>query len=86
VEGAHVHLQGEYSLLLSALEEDCHAHVPPGASIDDPLGLLEGDGEVSRVARFADAADLEAKKQALAAVIRAWMVAKSRSEGVRIAA
>ncbi|MCU6482729.1 DUF1801 domain-containing protein [Arthrobacter sp. A2-55] len=47
-----------------------------GASIDDPLGLLEGDGEVSRVARFADAADLEAKKPALAAVIRAWMVAK----------
>lgn len=44
-----------------------------GATINDPLGLLEGDGETSRVARFLDAADFEAKKPALEAVIEAWI-------------
>ena len=44
-----------------------------GASIADDLGLLEGDGEVSRVARFFDDADFEAKKPALEAVIRRWI-------------
>ncbi|MET0843529.1 MAG: DUF1801 domain-containing protein [Mycetocola sp.] len=48
-----------------------------GASLDDPSGLLEGDGDVSRVARFADSADLEQKKPALEAVIRAWINSKS---------
>lgn len=48
-----------------------------GATMDDPLGLLEGDGEVSRVARFADIADLEEKTPALEAVIRAWIRSKS---------
>ena len=47
-----------------------------GASIDDSSGLLEGDGEVSRVARFLDAADFEAKKAALADVIRGWIASK----------
>lgn len=44
-----------------------------GASIADDLGLLEGEGEVSRVARFFDDADFEAKKPALEAVIRRWI-------------
>ena len=44
-----------------------------GATIADPEGLLEGDGAVSRVARFADAADLEVKRSALQAIIRAWV-------------
>lgn len=44
-----------------------------GATIADPEGLLEGEGAVSRVARFADAADLEAKRSALQAIIRAWV-------------
>jgi len=44
-----------------------------GASIDDPSGLLEGDGETSRVARFLDEAGFEAKKPALEAVIRHWI-------------
>ncbi|MFJ4165783.1 DUF1801 domain-containing protein [Microbacterium sp. NPDC089698] len=44
-----------------------------GATIADPGGLLEGDGAVSRVARFADAAELEAKREALTAIIRAWV-------------
>ncbi|MDL9980061.1 DUF1801 domain-containing protein [Microbacterium sp. ASV49] len=44
-----------------------------GATIADPDGLLEGDGAVSRVARFADADDLERKRAALQAIIRAWI-------------
>jgi hypothetical protein len=44
-----------------------------GASLQDELGLLEGDGEVSRVARFADEADFEAKKPGLEAVLLAWI-------------
>jgi hypothetical protein len=47
-----------------------------GASIADELGLLEGDGEVSRVARFVDHADFEIKKPALEAVILAWIKEK----------
>ncbi|WP_120522466.1 DUF1801 domain-containing protein [Arthrobacter celericrescens] len=47
-----------------------------GASIEDSSGLLEGDGEVSRVARFLDSADFEAKKAALADVIRNWIASK----------
>ena len=35
--------------------------------------LLEGGGDVSRLARFADGADFEAKKPALQAVIEDWI-------------
>jgi len=44
-----------------------------GAELDDPDGLLEGEGDVSRVARFLDADDLEAKRDALQALIRQWI-------------
>lgn len=44
-----------------------------GASLRDDNGLLEGEGEVSRVARFTDDADFEAKKDALRAVILEWI-------------
>lgn len=47
-----------------------------GASILDERGLLEGEGEVSRVARFFDDADFVAKKPALEAVIRRWIADK----------
>ena len=36
-----------------------------GASLPDPTGLQEGEGETSRVARFPDANDLAAKANAL---------------------
>ena len=49
-----------------------------GASIDDPLGLLDGDGDTSRVARFADADDVVRKQAALRAVVQAWIIAKDR--------
>ncbi len=45
-----------------------------GAEIPDPDGLLEGEGDVSRVARFLDADDLAAKRDALQELIRQWIV------------
>ena len=48
-----------------------------GAVLPDPTGLLEGDGEISRVARFRDEIDLAAKTEALRGVIAAWIELKS---------
>ena len=44
-----------------------------GALIDDQTGLLEGDGKEARVARFENMEDIEEKKAALQAVIKAWI-------------
>jgi len=44
-----------------------------GAALDDPDGLLEGEGDVSRVARFVDADELAAKRDALQRLIRKWI-------------
>ena len=49
-----------------------------GASLDDPSGLLEGEGETSRSAKFTSAADLAAKRAALEAVIASWIASKER--------
>lgn len=43
-----------------------------GAKIPGDHALLEGDGDTSRSAKFADAADIEAKKGQLEAVVRTW--------------
>jgi hypothetical protein len=48
-----------------------------GAVLHDPTGLLEGDGETSRVARFLDETDLAAKTEALRGLIAAWIEMKS---------
>jgi hypothetical protein len=48
-----------------------------GASLPDPEGILEGEGETSRVAKFADADDLVAKTDALQGLVRAWIEARS---------
>ena len=48
-----------------------------GASLPDPDGLLEGEGDTSRVAKFLDADDLAAKAGALQALVRAWVDARS---------
>jgi hypothetical protein len=47
-----------------------------GAELPDPDGLLEGEGDVSRVAKIADSADLERKRAALQALVRAWITAR----------
>lgn len=44
-----------------------------GALIPDASGLLEGDGKESRVARFHSLEDIGEKKEALQAIIRAWI-------------
>ena len=44
-----------------------------GALLDDPDGLLEGEGDTSRVARFLDADDLERKRAPLQRLIRRWI-------------
>jgi hypothetical protein len=48
-----------------------------GAQLPDPTGLLEGTGETSRVAKFADHDDLVAKTPALQGLITAWIDAHS---------
>jgi hypothetical protein len=48
-----------------------------GASLPDPAGLLEGEGDTSRVAKFQDADDLAAKADALQELVRAWVAARS---------
>jgi hypothetical protein len=47
-----------------------------GASLPDPSGLLAGEGDTSRVARFESIEDLEAKTPALRALIAAWIDSK----------
>jgi hypothetical protein len=44
-----------------------------GAVLDDPDGLLEGEGDVSRVARFLNVDDLERKRDSLQRLIRQWI-------------
>jgi len=47
-----------------------------GASLPDPTGLLEGEGETSRVAKFLDEADLASKTEALRGLVAAWVEQK----------
>jgi len=49
-----------------------------GASLDDPSGLLEGEGETSRSAKFTSVADLAAKRAALEALIASWIANEER--------
>lgn len=44
-----------------------------GALINDPNGLLEGDGKEGRAAKFTDMSDIEAKKPALESVVKEWI-------------
>lgn len=47
-----------------------------GAKIPGDHAILEGDGDTSRTAKFADLDDIEAKRPQLEAVIRAWCALK----------
>jgi hypothetical protein len=44
-----------------------------GAALDDPAGILAGDGDTARTLKIADRADLGAKADALAGLVRAWI-------------
>ena len=50
-----------------------------GASIPDKYKLLEGEGNVSRVAKFMDMKDVEKKKKALQSVILEWIKIKDKN-------
>ncbi|MEO7350645.1 MAG: hypothetical protein ABIR34_02645 [Marmoricola sp.] len=47
-----------------------------GAALPDPTGLLEGEGDTSRVAWFLDDADLVATTDALRGLVVAWIELK----------
>jgi uncharacterized protein YdeI (YjbR/CyaY-like superfamily) len=49
-----------------------------GAIIPDKSGLLEGEGDVSRVAKFMDMKDVDKKKEALQEIIKQWMIIKDK--------
>jgi hypothetical protein len=44
-----------------------------GALLSDRFGILEGEADQVRVARFKTIQDIEAKQDALQAVVRAWI-------------
>ena len=47
-----------------------------GALLSDPSGVLEGEGDTSRVLRILDHDDLEAKAEALRRLIANWIAHK----------
>lgn len=47
-----------------------------GASLPDPSGILEGEGDTSRVVRILDHDDLTAKADALRALVVAWIAVR----------
>jgi len=52
-----------------------------GASLPNPTGLLEGEGDTSRVAKFYSADDLATKAAALQALIREWITMRDTAVG-----
>ena len=44
-----------------------------GAMIPDSTGLLQGDGKEGRTAKFASLEEIEARKEDLQAVVKAWI-------------
>ena len=47
-----------------------------GAKIPGDHPILEGEGDTSRTAKFADLEDIESKKASLEEVVRAWIALK----------
>ncbi len=47
-----------------------------GASLPDPTGVLEGDGDTSRVLRILNHDDLTAKTDAIRGLVRSWIQLK----------
>ena len=71
--GPDIHVPREHRLVLPEVEGPRVADVPHRRLAAGPAGLLEGTGETSRVAKFADADDLAAKAEGLRALVRAWI-------------
>ena len=49
-----------------------------GALIDDPTGLLQGDGKEARTAKFTNMEEIEARKKDLEIVVKAWIALKDK--------
>ena len=47
-----------------------------GASLPDPTGVLEGDGDTSRVLRILNHDDLTAKTDAIRGLVKSWIQLK----------
>ncbi len=47
-----------------------------GASLSDPSGILDGEGDTSRVLRVVDHADMAAKADALRGLVANWIALK----------
>ena len=76
VAGADLHVPREHRVLLPEVEGARVLMFHTGASLPDPTGLLEGEGQTSRVVRFLDQADLAAKTEALRGLVAAWIEVK----------
>ncbi len=50
-----------------------------GALMTDTTGLLEGDGREARTARFHSMEDIEAKKEDLQTVVKAWIALQDQN-------
>ncbi|MEM7117634.1 MAG: DUF1801 domain-containing protein [Chloroflexota bacterium] len=63
------------NLLTLTVRTKKHVHLffQQGALLGERFGILEGDAEQVRVARFHTMAEVEANKGAIEAVVRAWV-------------
>lgn len=52
-----------------------------GVKVDDPRGLLQWPAKDRAVAEFASAAEVEARRDALTALVRAWVAAVTPAGG-----
>lgn len=50
-----------------------------GSLLEDPTGILEGDGDVARSLKVIDRADLDRKASALADLVRSWIALRDAS-------
>lgn len=79
-------LQGHPGLAGRPHEEGGAGDVHNGAGLADPGALLVGEGKAVRMANFATAADVAARRGDLLALIKAWMRLKDRRPGAAAAA
>jgi hypothetical protein len=77
VESADLQFKGNIASFYPRTTKHVSLMFHTGAALPDPTGLLEGDGDTSRVARFVNEPDLEDKTEALRGLIQAWIELKT---------
>jgi len=73
VAGADIRVPGQHRLVLSENETHVSLMFHTGASLPDPSGVLEGDGDTSRVLRILNHDDLTAKTDAIRGLVTSWI-------------